>query len=130
MATGGDVFVLDMGEPVKIDDLARSMIRLMGQEVRDAQHPEGNIAITYTGLRPGEKLYEELLIGENAKPTDHPRILKSHEPLLPAAELARELEALRAAMDAGDAEAIHRTLVRTAEGYRPERVEPLADAAE
>jgi FlaA1/EpsC-like NDP-sugar epimerase len=130
MATGGDVFVLDMGEPVKIDDLARSMIRLMGQEVRDAQHPEGNIAITYTGLRPGEKLYEELLLGMNARPTDHPRILKSHEPFLPAAELARELEELRAAMDAGDAEAIHRALVRTAEGYRPERVEPLADAAE
>lgn len=130
MATGGDVFVLDMGEPVKIDDLARSMIRLMGQEVRDAQHPEGNIAITYTGLRPGEKLYEELLIGENARPTDHPRILKSHEPFLAAAELARELRELRAAMDAGDAEAIHGMLVRTAEGYRPERSEPLADAAE
>jgi FlaA1/EpsC-like NDP-sugar epimerase len=129
MATGGEVFVLDMGEPVKIDDLARSMIRLMGQEVRDAQHPEGNIAITYTGLRPGEKLYEELLIGENARPTDHPRILKSHEPFLPAAELARELGTLRTAMDAGDAEAIHAALVRMAEGYRPER-EPLADAAE
>ncbi len=130
MATGGDVFVLDMGEPVKIDDLARSMIRLMGQEVREAQHPEGNIAITYTGLRPGEKLYEELLLGENARPTDHPRILKSHEPFLPAAELARELGELRAAMDAGDAEAIHRALVRTAEGYRPEPAQVLADAAE
>ncbi len=130
MATGGDVFVLDMGEPVRIDDLARSMIRLMGHEVRDAEHPEGNIAIAYTGLRPGEKLYEELLLGENAKPTEHPRILKSHEPFLPAAALARELEALRVAMDAGDGAAIHDALTRTAEGYRPEPREVVADAAE
>jgi UDP-N-acetylglucosamine 4,6-dehydratase len=130
MATGGDVFVLDMGEPVKIDDLARSMIRLMGQEVRDEEHPEGNIAISYTGLRPGEKLYEELLLGENARPTEHPRILKSHEPFLPAAALARELEALRTAMDAGDADAIHAILTRTAEGYRPETRDVIADAAE
>ena len=62
MATGGEVFVLDMGEPVRIDDLARSMIRLMGLEVRDEQHPDGDIAIEYIGLRPGEKLKEELLL--------------------------------------------------------------------
>jgi UDP-N-acetylglucosamine 4,6-dehydratase len=130
MATGGDVFVLDMGEPVKIDDLARSMIRLMGQEVRDAQHPEGNIAIDYTGLRPGEKLYEELLLGENAKPTEHPRILKSHEPYLPAAELAEALGALRSAMDAGDVAAIRVALMRAAEGYRPEPQDEIPDAAE
>ena len=89
MATGGDVFVLDMGEPVKIDDLARSMIRLMGLEVRDAEHADGDIAIEYIGLRHGEKLHEELLLGENVAQTDHPRILKSQEPCLAAAELAK-----------------------------------------
>ena len=92
MATGGDVFVLDMGEPVKIDDLAKSMIRLMGLEVRDEQHPDGDIAIEYIGLRHGEKLYEELLLGENITPTEHPRILKSHEPCMPAGELAKVME--------------------------------------
>jgi FlaA1/EpsC-like NDP-sugar epimerase len=75
MATGGDVFVLDMDEPVKIDDLAKSMIRLMGLEVRDDKHPDGDIAIEYIGLRHGEKLHEELLLGENITPTEHPRIL-------------------------------------------------------
>ena len=100
MATGGDVFVLDMDEPVKIDDLAKSMIRLMGLEVRDATHPDGDIAIEYIGLRHGEKLHEELLLGENITPTEHPRILKSHEPCMPAGELAKVMDALRTAMDA------------------------------
>ena len=85
MATGGDVFVLDMGEQVKIDDLARSMINLIGLEVRDAEHPDGDIAIEYAGVRDGEKLYEELLIGENIGPTDHARIMRSNEPFLPRA---------------------------------------------
>ena len=120
MATGGDVFVLDMGEPVKIDDLARSMIRLMGLEVRDATHPDGDIAIEYIGLRPGEKLHEELLLGENITPTEHPRILKSHEPCMPAGELAKVMDALRAAMDAEDVQAIHAALMRAVEGYHPE----------
>jgi len=83
MATGGDVFVLEMGTPVKIDDLARTMIRLSGLEVRDEDHPEGDIAIEYIGLRRGEKLYEELLIGENTTGTSHPRIFKNNEPILP-----------------------------------------------
>jgi len=120
MATGGEVFVLEMGEPVKIDDLARSMIRLMGLEVRDAKHTDGDIAIDYIGLRPGEKMHEELLLGENITPTEHPRILKSHEPCLPAAELARLLDELRAAMAAQDVQAIHAVLMRAVEGYRPE----------
>ncbi len=72
MATGGEVFVLEMGTPVKIDDLARTMIRLSGREVRDETHPDGDIAIEYVGLRRGEKLYEELLIGENTTGTNHP----------------------------------------------------------
>ena len=120
MATGGDVFVLDMDEPVKIDDLAKSMIRLMGLEVRDAKHPDGDIAIEYIGLRHGEKLHEELLLGENITPTEHPRILKSHEPCMPAGELAKVMDALRAAMDANDLQAIHAALMRAVEGYRPE----------
>ena len=95
MATGGEVFVLDMGEPVKIDELARSMIRLMGLEVRDEDNPDGEIPIVYVGLRPGEKLYEELLIGENTTPTKHPLIRRSSEPHLPAEVLARELAVLR-----------------------------------
>jgi FlaA1/EpsC-like NDP-sugar epimerase len=120
MATGGDVFVLDMGEPVKIDDLARSMIRLMGLEVRDPEHVDGDVAIEYIGLRHGEKLHEELLLGENVTRTEHPRILKSEEPHLPPTELAEELDALRAGMEADDVQAIHAVLTRTVEGYRPE----------
>jgi FlaA1/EpsC-like NDP-sugar epimerase len=129
MASGGEVFVLDMGEPVKIDDLARSMIRLMGLEVRDAKHTDGDIAIDYIGLRPGEKMHEELLLGENITPTEHPRILKSHEPCLPAGELAHLLDELRAAMDAEDVQAIHAVLMRAVEGYRPEVRHLAATAA-
>ncbi|TXH93118.1 MAG: polysaccharide biosynthesis protein [Rheinheimera sp.] len=79
MGKGGDVFVLDMGEPVRIVDLARRMVHLMGLEVRDALHPDGDIEIRFSGLRPGEKLYEELLIGENVRKTDHPRIMAAEE---------------------------------------------------
>jgi FlaA1/EpsC-like NDP-sugar epimerase len=120
MAVGGEVFVLDMGEPVKIDDLARSMIRLMGLEVRDAKHPDGDIAIDYIGLRPGEKMHEELLLGQNITPTEHPRILKSQEPCLPAGELSLLLDQLRLAMEDNDRQAIHAVLIRAVEGYRPE----------
>ena len=88
-----------MGEPVRIDDLARLMIRLSGLDVKTAENPDGDIAIAYTGLRPGEKLYEELLIGANTKATEHPRIWRSDEPFLPAEELERELELLKAAMN-------------------------------
>jgi FlaA1/EpsC-like NDP-sugar epimerase len=120
MATGGDVFVLDMGEPVKIDALARSMIRLMGLEVRDSHNPDGDIAIAYIGLRQGEKLHEELLLGENAGATEHPRICTSQEPWLPAPKLARFLDDLRVAAAREDAGAIQAVLIRSVEGYRPE----------
>jgi FlaA1/EpsC-like NDP-sugar epimerase len=83
MADGGDVFVLDMGKPVRIGDLARRMIHLAGLTVRDDQHPEGDIEISYTGLRPAEKLYEELLIGNNVTGTQHPMILRAIEHSLP-----------------------------------------------
>ena len=79
MAQGGDVFVLDMGEPVKISELARQMVMLSGFTVRDATHPHGDIALHITGLRPGEKLYEELLIGDNPQPTEHHRIMRAQE---------------------------------------------------
>lgn len=122
MAKGGEVFVLDMGEPVRIDDLARTMIRLMGRDVRDEANPEGDIAIHYVGLRPGEKLFEELLLNDaRTKPTEHPRIRQNNEPFLPAAALERELAKLADAMDsdAGSLEAIQAVLARTVEGYAP-----------
>jgi FlaA1/EpsC-like NDP-sugar epimerase len=121
MANGGDVFVLDMGEPARIDDLARSMIRLMGLEVRDEQHPDGDIAIEYTGLRPGEKLKEELVLNGHTTPTQHPRIFKCREPSLGAAELDSTLGALRTAMANDDVDAIRGILARSVEGYQPER---------
>ena len=73
------MFMLDMGEPVRIMDLARDMVMLSGLTVRDAEHPQGDIDVHITGLRPGEKLYEELLIGDNPQTTQHPRILTAHE---------------------------------------------------
>ncbi|MCC5853834.1 MAG: polysaccharide biosynthesis protein [Alkalimonas sp.] len=95
MGNGGDVFVLDMGEPVRISELAKRMIHLMGLEIKDVSHPHGDIEIRYTGLRPGEKLYEELLIGDNVRNTDHPRIMSALEVCMtwPAIEaLLQELE--------------------------------------
>jgi FlaA1/EpsC-like NDP-sugar epimerase len=94
MAKGGEVFVLDMGEPVRIIDLARTMIRLSGLSVREADHPDGDIEIVETGLRPGEKLYEELLIGNNPEQTNHPRIMRAREGLLPWTELGALLKQL------------------------------------
>ena len=120
MGNGGDVFVLDMGEPVKIDDLARAMIHLTGLEVRDANNPDGDIEITYIGLREGEKLYEELLIGDNTSGTEHPRILRNEEAFLPMDVLRQELKQLSAAMEAGDETAIRKILLRTVEGYNPD----------
>jgi len=119
MAIGGEVFVLEMGTPVKIDDLARTMIRLSGLEVRDEVHPEGDIAIEYIGLRRGEKLYEELLIGENTTGTSHPRIFKNSEPILPFEELAAALERLEEAIQKLDTAELQETLRATVEGYVP-----------
>jgi FlaA1/EpsC-like NDP-sugar epimerase len=123
MAAGGEVFVLDMGEPVRIDDLARSMVRLAGLEVRDEAHPDGDIAIAYTGLREGEKLYEELLLGASIAPTEHPRIMRSREPYLPRHELDALLAELRAGMADGSIGAIREVLTRAVEDYRPSRRE-------
>ena len=128
MAQGGDVFVLDMGEPVRIDDLARLMIRLSGYDVRTSDNPEGDIAIAYTGLRSGEKLYEELLIGANTKATEHPRIWRSDEPFIPSDELERELEILNSAMNVRDFDAMQAVLTRNVEGYRSEPMPPSEES--
>jgi FlaA1/EpsC-like NDP-sugar epimerase len=110
---GGDVFVLDMGEPVKILHLARRMAALSGLTVRDAAHPDGDIDIEITGLRPGEKLYEELLIGDNPEPTAHPRIMKAREGFLPWPELETRLADLQAALEANDLPRIRQLLAIT-----------------
>jgi FlaA1/EpsC-like NDP-sugar epimerase len=102
MAQGGEVFVLDMGKSVKIYDLARTMIQLSGLTVRDEKNPDGDIVIQEVGLRPGEKLYEELLIGENPKETKHKRIMQAREKYMLWAELEPRLEALRGYIDTGD----------------------------
>ena len=95
MAKGGDVFVLDMGEPVKIHDLAHRMINLMGLKVRDKENPDGDIEILFTGLRPAEKLFEELLIGANVTGTEHPRIMRADEDFLPFDVLSALLDELK-----------------------------------
>jgi FlaA1/EpsC-like NDP-sugar epimerase len=107
MATGGDVFVLDMGRPVRIDDLARRMINLTGLTVRDANSPDGDIEIEYTGLRAAEKLFEELLIGSNVTGTDHPMILRAMEHRLPWQRMQQVLNDLLVALASFDC---HRTL--------------------
>lgn len=117
MATGGDVFVLDMGEPVKIMDLARRMVELSGLTVRDEGNSGGDIEIAVTGLRPGEKLYEELLIGDNPTPTAHPRIMKAHEDYLAWPELDLHLQTLRRAADSSDVVAIKAVLRACVHGY-------------
>lgn len=119
MTKGGDVFVLDMGQPVKIMDLARRMVELSGLEVRDEENPDGDIEIQITGLRPGEKLYEELLIGDNPKPTSHPRIMKAHEDFLLWGELVQRLTALQAALEVNDVSVVRLMLQEMVSGYHP-----------
>lgn len=119
MAHGGDVFVLDMGEPVRIIELARRMIELSGLEVFDEDTPDGDIAIKITGLRPGEKLYEELLIGDDPQPTIHPRIMKAHEDYLPWSELSVHLHELIAALAVNDVPLIINQLKSLVPGYQP-----------
>lgn len=117
-AQGGDVFVLDMGRPVRIIDLARRMIELSGLTVRDALNPDGDIEIRFIGLRPGEKLYEELLIDSAVLPTPHPKILRARETCPSAAEVAGIIRALQAAIAANSAEAARRQIARSVEGFR------------
>jgi FlaA1/EpsC-like NDP-sugar epimerase len=120
MAVGGEVFVLDMGDPVKIIDLARKMIEFSGLSVRDATNPDGDMEIAVIGLRPGEKLYEELLIGDNPVQTNHPRIMKAMDAYLAWPELNRELDSLAAAMDQGDVYFVRSKLKQLVDGFTPD----------
>ena len=119
MAKGGEVFVLEMGEPVRIADLAKSMIRLMGRDVRDEFNPNGDIEIQFVGLRPGEKLFEELQLNAQTSPTRHPSIMRNNEPFVAASRLDEELDALWAGIETDDAQAVRRILCDLVEGYVP-----------
>jgi FlaA1/EpsC-like NDP-sugar epimerase len=120
MAVGGDVFVLDMGESMRIIDLARKMIELSGLTIQDGNNPEGDIAIQVTGLRPGEKLYEELLIGDNPQPTQHARIMKAHEEFLPWPVLQLRLAELMIAVDSNDVLQLRMLIQQLVPGYKPD----------
>ncbi|EMB7843707.1 polysaccharide biosynthesis protein [Vibrio vulnificus] len=119
MGKGGDVFVLDMGEPVKIVDLAKNLIQLSGLEVKSSDNPKGDIEIKFTGLRPGEKLYEELLIGDNVEGTDHERIMTANEQFLPLEEFNQILDNLDRACHEFDHETIRQILLETPTGFNP-----------
>jgi len=120
MGTGGDVFVLDMGKPVRIVDLAKKMIRLSGLEVKDESNPNGDIEIKYTGLRPGEKLYEELLIGDNVSDTNNPLIMRAEEDMLPWDELELILDGLSDAVNACDHDKLRKLLIQLVPGFKPQ----------
>jgi FlaA1/EpsC-like NDP-sugar epimerase len=119
MAKGGDLFVLDMGQSVKIIDLARRMIELSGLTLKDEQNPDGNIEIEITGLRPDEKLCEELLIGDNPNSTSHRRIMKAHEEFIPWSELEARLNALEMALNVNDVGVIRLMMETLVTGYTP-----------
>src|SRR3990167_6364721 len=120
MGQGGDVFVLDMGQPVKIVDLAEKMIHLSGLSVRSEKNPHGDIAIEFTGLRHGEKLYEELLIGDNVSPTDHPMIMRANEECLSWEVFKKVLTDLLNAVERDDYDRVRQLLRETVSGYAPE----------
>ena len=119
MAKGGEVFVLDMGKPVKIYDLACTLITLSGLTVRDDDNPDGDIAIEEIGLRPGEKLFEELLIGENPMPTKHKRIMQAMEGHLPWQKLSAALDRLETHIYSGDRDAAVGLLRELVPEYQP-----------
>jgi FlaA1/EpsC-like NDP-sugar epimerase len=119
MAKGGDVFVLDMGESVKIRDLAKKMISLAGMKLKDKHNLKGDIEIKYSGLRPGEKLYEELLIGDNVKGTQHGRIMKANEEFISPEVLDDLLKSLNLTLLDGIPEAIKQSLTTIVSGYTP-----------
>ncbi len=119
MSTGGDVFVLDMNEPIRIDDLAKKMVHLMGYDVKDGNSYRGDIAIEYSGLRPGEKLYEELLIGESVTGTEHPKILRAEEETLSWEVLHKLLNRLKMACDSIDLPGVRAVLLEAVDGFEP-----------
>jgi FlaA1/EpsC-like NDP-sugar epimerase len=120
MGNGGEVFVLDMGEPVKILDMAKKLIHLSGLEIKDADNPEGDIEIVYTGLRPGEKLYEELLIGENVSPTTHPLIMSADEETSNWGQVLDFIDQFKLSIEANDVDAARMLLVEAVKEYSPQ----------
>ncbi|MBP5083938.1 polysaccharide biosynthesis protein, partial [Pseudomonas chlororaphis] len=120
MGQGGDVFVLDMGEPVRIVELAEKMVHLSGLSLRSEKNPHGDIAVEFTGLRPGEKLYEELLIGDNVVATQHPMIMSANEDYLPWDVLKARLGELLLAVDQDDYSRVRQLLRDTVSGYTPD----------
>ncbi|WP_293602667.1 MULTISPECIES: nucleoside-diphosphate sugar epimerase/dehydratase [unclassified Polaromonas] len=124
LSTGGDMFLLDMGEPVKIIDLARKMIELSGLDIKDKKNPQGDVEIEEIGLRPGEKLYEELLISGDLEKTLHPRIFKSNEEFLPWSQLGQKVQQISQAIQKNDDQALLALLKELVSGYKPESVKP------
>lgn len=120
MGKGGDVFVLDMGEPVKIFELAKTLIHLCGLEVKNDEHPHGDIEIRFTGLRPGEKLYEELLIGDNVTQTEHSLIMRAEEEVLDWSKMQQFLDKFEEALRVCDQEKIRELLLEAVRGYKPQ----------
>ena len=121
MGTGGDVFVLDMGKPVSINDLAKKMINLSGLELKDKNHPNGDIEIKYIGLRPGEKLYEELLVGDNVSQTENPLIMRAKEDMLSWDELKPILDSLKKEIKKCDQDGIRKLLIQLVKGFKPQK---------
>jgi len=121
MGKGGEVFVLDMGEPVRILELAERLIKLSGMEVKSINNPQGDIEIIFTGLRPGEKLFEELLIGDDVESTDHKQIYKANEDFLPWERVKRNLDLLEEARFFSDNETLKNIFKKTVSGYKPEK---------
>jgi FlaA1/EpsC-like NDP-sugar epimerase len=119
MGSGGDVFVLDMGEPVRVFDLASRIVKLSGLTLKNEVNPDGDIDIQITGLRPGEKLYEELLTGDDPSPTQHPRIMKAHETFIPWDQLEAQLLSLRLVLSVNDVPMIRKYLQQMVTGYQP-----------
>jgi FlaA1/EpsC-like NDP-sugar epimerase len=120
MGQGGDVFVLDMGEPVRIVDMAKRMIHLSGFLEKDDEQSEGDIEIVYTGLRPGEKLYEELLIGDKVTETEHQKIMRAEELVIPWTELSVILNDILSANNAGDYKLVRKIMIDKIEGFEPQ----------
>ncbi len=120
MGQGGDVFVLNMGEPVQILEMAKKMIHLSGLSVRDEANPTGDIEISFTGLRPGEKLYEELLIGDNVSPTNHPRVMRANEHLIDFESITKLVSEIIITCQQNDSEALRKLLVSTVSEFSPQ----------
>tara|TARA_Y100000992_G_scaffold273314_1_gene215467 strand:- start:121 stop:567 length:447 start_codon:yes stop_codon:yes gene_type:complete len=122
MGSGGEVFVLDMGDPVKIFDLAKRLINLSGKDLIDQDNPEGDIEIKFTGLRPGEKLYEELLIGDNVSKTEHSRILKAQEQYIDSSDLEKYLNKIKKAELEGDVIYLKEIMKDAIPGFTPDKI--------